>query len=225
MSSVALSPGDTHSYHGRPDVSLCLGSHENLSVTVRTDRLRIKSVENSKKYHLWYASLFGSQNVMAKYATGRTRTPERMKTHIKNWVERWRKGDPYSALAIFDKSRHFIGHIMLKHGEEAGQAELVYILREECWGQGYGSEAAAAVIRSFAPAIIGVGYITGPLRTITATARPDNPASVKILRKVGMQEGGTVEKFGGTRICFSIDVTKLMAGRALLETAADQHYT
>lgn len=47
------------------------------------------------------------------------------------------------------------------------------------------------------------------LEKITATARPDNPGSVKILEKLGMHKISEEEKYGALRHHFSINLSEL----------------
>lgn len=56
--------------------------------------------------------------------------------------------------------------------------ELGYTLNPTVWGQGYATEVATA--------ILDFGFRTLNLRRIWATCRPDNHASYRILRKVGL---------------------------------------
>ena len=66
----------------------------------------------------------------------------------------------------------------------------------------------ASLVKEYAPATIQERYtLDGKvLETIEATARPDNPASVKILKRLGMHKIREVEKYGALRCLFSIPV-------------------
>jgi ribosomal-protein-alanine N-acetyltransferase len=83
-----------------------------------------------------------------------------------------------------------IGECGLLEKEVGGrqELELVYIFARDVWGQGYASEAAAAV-RDAALA-------AGTTRLI-ALIDPANPASAGVARKVGMQLHGDVIRPGG----------------------------
>jgi RimJ/RimL family protein N-acetyltransferase len=110
-------------------------------------------------------------------------------------------------LAVFKKdSGEFIGHVVLEHGDKAGESELAYLFNRPYWGQGYGSEAVSAVVKDYALATMEEGYsLDGKsLEKIVATTRPDNPASVRILEKTGMHIVGTDEKFGAPRRHYAI---------------------
>ena len=69
MSSLASSVTSTHTYCGSSEVNFFLNDHEELTVTIDTDRLHIRSVEASEKDYSSYAALFGDEDVMGKYAT------------------------------------------------------------------------------------------------------------------------------------------------------------
>ena len=67
------------------------------------------------------------------------------------------------------------------------------------------------MVKEYAPATIQEGYtLEGkPLERIVATARPDNPASGRILEKVGMRFVRAEEKYGALRHHYSIDLNEL----------------
>ena len=56
--------------------------------------------------------------------------------------------------------------------------EVGYVLAADRWGSGYATEAAAAVV--------GFGFRTLELARISATCRPANTASARVLEKTGM---------------------------------------
>jgi len=62
------------------------------------------------------------------------------------------------------------------------RGELGYVIDADFWGHGYATEAAAALLR--------FGQGTLRLRDITATCRPENTASAKVLEKIGMIQVG-----------------------------------
>ena len=81
-----------------------------------------------------------------------------------------------------------------------GVSQLSYLFHPRYWNKGYASQTAAALVTEYAPATVQQGYaLEGkPLERIVATARVDNPASFRILEKVGMQRVGTAEIYGGS---------------------------
>lgn len=213
MASLVSSVTSTHTYHGSSEVNFFLNDHDQLTVTIDTDRLHIRSVEASEEDYSSYAALFGDKDVMGKYASGQTKTRADMVDRVKNvWVKRWHQNDPYAGLAVFEKgTEDFLGHVVIGHGDEAGQSELAYLFMKNHWDKRFGSEAVTAVVKEYAPATVEEGYTLDgkALEKITATARPDNPASVRILTKLGMHKIGEDEKYGAVRHHFSIDLSEL----------------
>ncbi|GGB17522.1 N-acetyltransferase [Sphingomonas metalli] len=67
---------------------------------------------------------------------------------------------------------------------DAGTANLGYWLTPEAWGRGYATEAARAVVEIARHAL--------PLTRLTARHFADNPASGRVLRKLGFRLTGTV---------------------------------
>lgn len=68
-------------------------------------------------------------------------------------------------------------------GENAGEPEIGYWIAREHWGQGYATEAAGAVL--------GIARTLGHAR-LTAGHFVDNPASGRVLRKLGFQPTGRI---------------------------------
>jgi [ribosomal protein S5]-alanine N-acetyltransferase len=69
---------------------------------------------------------------------------------------------------------------------EHSQAELGFWVAVECWGQGYAAEAARAVV--------GYGFEQLGLNRIYAHHMVRNPASGRVLAKVGMKQEGLLRQ-------------------------------
>ena len=72
------------------------------------------------------------------------------------------------------------------------QAELGYTLHRAWWGQGYASEAGAALLR--------LGFTNLRLHRVFAECHPDNTASARVMQRLGMTYEGRqreVEWSGG----------------------------
>ncbi len=208
MSSVS----NIHTYRGNAEINFIRDDRGALSVTIDTDRLHMRSVKAKESDYDRYAALFGDKEVMEKFATGQTKTREEVQSRIDDvWAKRWRENDPYSGFAVFKKdTREFVGHAILGHGESPGQAELGGLGNRSFWEKGYGSEAAKALLQEYIPATIQEGYLLdGKLvQTVLATARVDNPASSRILGKIGMQFVREEEKYGALRRHYAMDLSK-----------------
>jgi [ribosomal protein S5]-alanine N-acetyltransferase len=186
---------------------------KSLFVTIDTPRLHMRSVQPIEADYRRYAKLYGDPEVMAKYAAGQTKSKEEITARIRDlWAKRWRENDPYSGLAVFKKDDHaFIGHVVLGHGDAPGESEIAYLFHKQFWNQGYGTEAVRALVKDYAPETVRQGYLMDgkPLTRIGATTRPDNPASVRILEKIGMHLVGKEEKYGALRHCYALDLKDL----------------
>ena len=63
---------------------------------------------------------------------------------------------------------------------------LGYVLARRSWGNGYATEAAAALLR--------YGFDELGLHTISATCDPENTASAAVLRRIGMRQVGYLHR-------------------------------
>lgn len=199
--SIPKPPADSQLYMEK-------GNDGAVLLSITTERLNISPVSSAEidDYHRF---LFSNPKVMEKFGTGEVRTRTFVEDRIANWIQRWESGDPFGAYAIRLNSGEFVGHIVLGHGDDPGHSELAYLIRDDYWGRGYGSEAAQAVVQNIAPILRAYGFsVEGETFSyIDATARPDNPASIKILEQLGMKVIGTSEKFGAFREHFRIEVS------------------
>lgn len=87
----------------------------------------------------------------------------------------------FGRLAVVLKAdQRVLGICGLKRVEDDPETDLGYRFRRDCWGRGYATESATAVIAH--------GFEQLGLQIITATARLDNEASFRVMSKLGMQE-------------------------------------
>lgn len=75
-----------------------------------------------------------------------------------------------------------IGAMTLSHNKAFRQGELAYWIGEPYWNKGYGTEAARTVV--------AFGFEQKKLHKICARFFASNPASGKIMEKIGMQQEG-----------------------------------
>lgn len=195
-------------YLEHSEVAFFVNDEDHLHATIDTERLHLQSVQSNERNYNCYAALFGDPIVMSKFASGQTRSREEMVTRIDEvWTKRWEQKDPYSGFAVFEQtSDAFLGHVMLGHGDEPGEAEVAYLFMKTHWGKGVGTEAVTAVVKDYAPATVAEGYLLDgkPLEKIRATSRQDNPASMKLLSKLGMQKVIEVEQYNAMRQLYSL---------------------
>ncbi len=83
----------------------------------------------------------------------------------------------------------FVGSIGLNHiYAPAKRASVGYELHRSSWGQGYATEALAAVVE-FAHQRLG-------LHRVEASVVPENAASLRVLQKAGFQREGVLRALG-----------------------------
>jgi ribosomal-protein-alanine N-acetyltransferase len=86
----------------------------------------------------------------------------------------------YGRMAVIEKaSGRLVGFSGLKYVDELGDADIGYRFLPDCWGKGYATESARIVMEQ--------GRRQHGLRRIVATVHPENPASGRVLEKLGMR--------------------------------------
>jgi len=88
----------------------------------------------------------------------------------------------YFALAPIEADDQLIGWVGLTPLEGYSYTQLLYGLVKKCWGQGLGTEAAAAMMR--------YAFQRMKLSELVAVVNPENAASRKLLAKLGMTPRG-----------------------------------
>lgn len=100
---------------------------------------------------------------------------------------------PFRVFAIDDGK--FAGTIALAADGEAfkgGEARLGYWLGRPFWGRGLATEAVRALLKHYAFSILGLGRVT-------AGVFDDNPASTRVLLKVGFRHEGEEMRWSEAR--------------------------
>ncbi|SCB56544.1 Protein N-acetyltransferase, RimJ/RimL family [Rhizobium aethiopicum] len=120
-----------------------------------------------------------STTAMTRYLPGNAPwSLDKAEQRLRSWFEEQAR-DGTTKYKLLAEDGSFIGRAGIsRFGSE--EFELGYSLREEAWGKGLATEAASAlacwfIAREFAP-----GFI--------AFTHPENIASQRVLRKIGMRE-------------------------------------
>ncbi|WP_128657496.1 GNAT family N-acetyltransferase [Paenibacillus sp. 598K] len=87
----------------------------------------------------------------------------------------------YEVAVVLKSSGELIGGCGL-HCSDPAQGEIGYCFHPDYWRQGYGAEAALA--------LLDLGFGRLGLHRISATCRPDNEGSAGVMKKVGMTYEG-----------------------------------
>lgn len=100
--------------------------------------------------------------------------------------ENFNRGDEVSLAIALRSDNSYIGNIGLIIQPDHDNAEMGYWIGKPYWNQGYGTEAAAAVIRY-------AFEVLGPNRVYAAHYKR-NPASGRIMQKIGMTYEGCLRQ-------------------------------
>ncbi len=201
-----------HPYQGEIEVAFEENDSGALELHIDTEDLHGEYVKEKDVEQ--YVGLFSDSAVMEKYADGKPRERGGVENRVRNaWIKRWQEEkNPYTGIA-FSKSDtdDFVVHVVAGGGDEPGQSELAYLARKKLWGKGYTKQAVTAVVHEYLPQTIKKNYkMNGEkLREIVLTARPDNPASVRIAVDIGMKKYKEEEKFGAVRWHFNLQAENL----------------
>ncbi len=88
----------------------------------------------------------------------------------------------------------FVGACGLFPVPEGREIEIAYRLPFACWGHGYATEMARAVLAH--------GFGTLGLERVVGLTWPENVASQNVLRKIGMRERGVETHYGRDMLVF-----------------------
>jgi ribosomal-protein-alanine N-acetyltransferase len=122
----------------------------------------------------------------------RARAAKQIAAYAAHWAE-W----GYGIWALEDRADGgFVGRMGLRFVDELGEAEILYLVVRERWGQGLAAEAGH---RAFA-----FGFETAGLDRIVALAMPANAASRRIMEKLGMRREADRTVWGHDLVYYAI---------------------
>lgn len=106
------------------------------------------------------------------------------------WIERirnaYQKGEIFSFAMVQKENGMLIGCVTLRVSKSENHADLAYWVGRPFWGQGYATEAAQRIVK--------FGFEGLCLHRILAAAMTKNPASYKIMHKIGMKSENNFPK-------------------------------
>lgn len=104
---------------------------------------------------------------------------------IKNHLDNY-EADKLYEFAITDrKTGELFGAISLSNNKSFNHGEIAYWIGEEYWGKGYATEAAQAILE--------FAFKGKQLHRVFARFFHSNPASGKVMQKLGMKEEGILK--------------------------------
>lgn len=164
-----------------------------MQVKITTERLIIRQIEEKDISQV--IKLMQEPQNRLFYAKGPNHIPSRafIQRRCQDWIERFKKNNPYSALTITTKKGVYLGFVILGFGDDPrgkkdapGFSEFNLIIDYSHWGKGYGKEVSQVIIHDWALYLKKRGYLVNGarLRSVIATSRSDNEAMTKILRAI-----------------------------------------
>lgn len=146
---------------------------------LRTERLLIREFTSED----WKAILaYQSDPLYLRYYKWTERKAEDVRTFIQIFID-WQEQKPrfkYQLAATLPETGQLIGMggIRLKE-PEATTADIGYEFAPSCWGRGYATELAKALLK--------FGFNELGLHRIEATCNAANTGSARVMEKIGMQ--------------------------------------
>lgn len=145
------------------------------STQIETARLRLRMFRPEDLNHL--AALFADPDVMRYVADGKPAGRWEAEKALKGIIQHWHRHG-FGRWAVEDKAAQaFIGFGGLR--SLFGLPEVVYHFAKSHWGKGFATELARASLK--------YGFETHRFDRIVAIAKPENTASIHVMKKVGMR--------------------------------------
>src|SRR3954454_3885998 len=172
-----------------------------LEVVATTERLRVQLLQPQDAEPL--QRLYGDPEAMRYVgADGSARSPEQTAAGVGRLIDHQREHG-FSLWAVADRDGGaLIGVAGLVLVEMAGpDVEVVYELVRHAWGRGIATEVGRACL----------DVASGPLRLerVVALSSPENPASVRVMQKIGMRDDGEFEAYGSRMVRYVADPGEL----------------
>ena len=125
-----------------------------------------------------YAEIMGDNEIAKWFPKGVGYTHEEAKKSLDNILSHWKKYG-FGLWAITKRENPFlIGRCGLNYIPETSEIEIDFVLAIRYWKKGYATEAARASLY-YAFKILA-------LDRIIALAKPENSASLRVIKKIGM---------------------------------------
>lgn len=151
---------------------------------LRTDRLRLRPWTTSAADLGRLTDLYGRVEVTRWLGGTPSVPPEEL---VARWAAVTARDERFGCWAIELPDAVVAGTVLLKPlPNGVGEVEVGWHLHPDCWGRGYATEAARAVIaRAF----------DAGLPEVYAVVRPGNEASLAVCRRLGMQPLGRFRRW------------------------------
>lgn len=149
-----------------------------LVAAIETPRLLLRLLEPAD-HDAYYERIYADPEVMKNLAAGKPIPREGFEARIGPFMlDTWKEHGFGPWVVVHKEDGELIGHCGLRHWDELGGVEIFYALGRAWWGRGFATEAARSALR--------FGFETAHLPRIVAAAKLDNPASRRVLEKIGL---------------------------------------
>jgi [ribosomal protein S5]-alanine N-acetyltransferase len=149
------------------------------TLPIETERLRIRHF-TADDWHAVHA--YTSDARVMTYVPEGAMTEEQTKQFIAECMT-----DEARTYAVeLQAEGHLIGHVGFHPWYAPRIYEIGWVIHPQYHGRGYATEAAAALLR--------YGFESLSVHRVIATCQPENPASWRVMEKLGMQREGHLRK-------------------------------
>ena len=199
---MSISPASTFSVALPKDLS------NDFSASIKDEKIFMRPVLNSDLKKC--IKLYGDPKVTSLYEDGTPKSEEAVAKIINDaCTQRLKNPSPFGLYSVFkNEDGKFIGQADFFYDDQhLGEIEIGYILRKKFQGQGLGTIIGDA-LKKYAYVLIENGFSTQthPIKSLVATAHPNNIASWKILEKLGLFFTHDITKFDAPRKCYKLDL-------------------
>ncbi|WP_058534658.1 GNAT family N-acetyltransferase [Legionella saoudiensis] len=180
--------------------------------TIFSNRLVARSLNQEEESDLIdkYTDLLENPENVKLFGAGEAWKPADVKKFIQKEIMEWNLGNKFSVFSIYESStQKFMGFLQIRHAFDdfthigtghTNVSEIAYIIDQDFWGKGYGTELAI-LGKKFIKHIISESKndtLEKNIKEIVATVHPENEGSKRILQKtLKRQEQEEFTKFGG----------------------------
>ncbi len=175
-----------------------------LKAYIYTPRLQIHSLgcedDETNTHDLQFLlTLYGSQEIMAKYAYGVPLSESAVKKRVQYFTNEWQINHcPLSAFMCYSGDEQIGMFNLSPSSETPGVAEFAHISAPQHWKKSFASEIGLLLYKY--PSMVNkLGYTA--ITAVTASARPDN-GSAFVMDRLGLTCKGETERYGTLRKIF-----------------------
>ena len=144
--------------------------------TIETERLLLRMFEDRDLDSAF--RLFNDKDVQKYLSPDNKRTHKQLQTTFERLRLRWEERG-FGIWCVCEKtSQKMIGYCGFQYLDKTGNVEIVFAYLKEHWKKGFATEAANACLR--------FGFKKLKTEKIYAVIHPENTASHRVLKKIGM---------------------------------------